>query len=402
MSTPRKPLRDQYDASLALGPWEGVAPTAHVIVKQSFAIVGGRCELTAPAPLLHDFHDESQVPRLRPGTDFWPHKLKTDFVVRGAAWSPGGTARDTMIVSARLGATSKRIAVFGRREIAWTSGGAPIIQQPAPLTSVPISWSNAYGGVDRRVRPTGQVDLPQLLAVALDYDHPGAYPRNPFGKGYRVVPGPVADAEMPNLEDPADLLTPDRLVCGDPRGWYRQPIPACLDWVHPLAFPRCLWFGAGTDAWYLGPDDERMPEVRLGMLPHGYRGRIGDGVDPQFYQEAPLGLTLDGLRGDEPVTIEGMHAERPVLSFRLPGPPPRIVFTIEGRSSAVPVRTHSIVVEPAEERVSVVYGATVELARPFIPGVHRHIPVAVTVDGDAPIAYQAPPTIRDQIAAGGA
>lgn len=401
MSTPRKPARDGYDALLALGPWEGTTPTAYVLVKQTFAIHQGRCALAPPEPLLHDWRDENLEPRLRPGTDFWPLKERTDFVVRGAAYAPGGRPRSAMMVSARIAATSRRIAVFGRRKIAWTPSGAPLIGEPEPFMSMPVTWSNAYGGVDRRVRPAGAVDLPQLLAAALDHDHPGAYPRNPFGKGYFVAQGPVDGAEMPNLEDPGDMLTPDRLVSGDPRAWYRQPLPACFDWMHPLMFPRFLWFGAGVDAWFPAPDDETMPEVRMGLLPSGYRAQQGDGVDARFYQEAPLGLALSGVRGDEEISIEGMHPERPVISFHLPGPPPRIVFTVEGQPVAPPVRTHSIIVEPAAERVSLVYGATVELPRPFIPGVHRHIPIAVAVDNDALIVFDTPPTVRDQLANAG-
>jgi len=401
MSTQRKPIRDEYDALLALGPWEGTAPTAYALVKQTFAIQEGRCVLAPPEPLLHDWRDESLERRLRPGTDFWPFKERTDFVVRGAAYAPGGARRSAMMVSARIGNTSKRAAVFGKRAIAWTPGGAPLIEDPEPFTSMPMAWTNAYGGVDRRVRPAGAVDLPQLVAAALDYDHPGAYPRNPFGKGYFVLPGPVADAEMPNIEDPGDLLNAERLVTGDPRAWYRQPLPACLDWMHPLMFPRFLWFGAGADAWFPAPDDDTMPEVRLGLLQHGYRGHRTQGVDPRFFQEAPLGLSLVSIVGDEEVSIDGMHPARPVTTFRLPGPPPRVAFSVEGKLVTPAVRTHSVIVEPAAERVSLVYGATVELPRPFIPEVHRHIPIAVRVNGDSPIAYDTPPTVRDQLAAAG-
>ena len=38
---------------------------------------------------------------------------------------------------------------------------------------------------------------------------------------------------MPNLEDPDDLLT-ERLLTGDPQLWYRQPLLACCDWLHPI------------------------------------------------------------------------------------------------------------------------------------------------------------------------
>ncbi|WP_437546667.1 DUF2169 domain-containing protein [Sorangium sp. So ce367] len=393
MSRQRTPVRESYDALLELGPWEGMRPTAYVLVKKTFTIAGRKCVLAPPLPLLNDPRDETLVPRLPAGVDFWPSKAATDFVIRGAAYAPGGQPTQQMLVEASVGAASRRIAVFGRREIRWTAGGRPIIDDPEPFTVMPITWELAYGGTDPRVELRGEVPLPRLAMASLGIDHPGTYPRNPLGKGYLVDRAPLHGAELPNLEDPLDRLTPERLLTGDPALWYRQPLPACFDFVPPRSFPRHLGFGPTVEPWFAAPDDERLPEVRLGMLAPGYRGARTPGVSPRFYQEAPPGFVLDAVRGEEVVRVEGMHAERRGIEFMVPGLP-SIEFMLEGhRVPAVP-RTHTIVVEPAVERVSLVYGATVDLPRTFIPGIHKYIPVAVTIDGDRPIEYQPPPTHR--------
>ncbi len=103
-------------------------------------------------------------------------------------------------------------------------------------------------------------------AAAAEADHPGVYPRNPWGKGYVVRPGPWDDVWVPNLEEPSDLLSADRLVVGDPTLWYRQPLPWYLGPVPVLTFPRYTHLVADTDAWFPGPQDESMPEVRRGYL----------------------------------------------------------------------------------------------------------------------------------------
>ncbi|WP_159397124.1 DUF2169 family type VI secretion system accessory protein [Sorangium cellulosum] len=395
-------MRETYDALLDLFPWEGGRPAAYVLVKQTYTIAGETCVLAPPRPLFHDLRDETLAPRLRPGTDYWPHKQATDFVVRGAACAPGGKPVSAMTVSAGLGGASKRIAVFGRRAIRWTAAGAPVIGEPEPFTRVPITYENAYGGVDARVRPGAEVSPPQAAMAAMRIDHPGMYPRNPYGKGYLVLAGPLPGAEMPNLEDPADLLAPERLASGDPARWYERPLPACFDWVPAMTFPRYHFFGPRVDPWFPAPDDARLPEVRLGILPAGYRSGRPTGVAPRFFQEAPPGFVLADVRGDEPVRIEGMHPERAAITFRLPGPPPAVEFSIEGRRAAVPVRTHSVVVEPEAGELYLLYAATVELPRPFLPGVHKYIPIEVSIGNDRPIAYEPPPTVRDQLAAAGA
>ncbi|WP_437287019.1 DUF2169 family type VI secretion system accessory protein [Sorangium sp. So ce406] len=395
MTAERTPVRDTYDAVLELGPWEGVRPTAYVLVKKTFTTAGRSCELAPPLPLLNDPRDETLAPRLPAGVDFWPGKAATDFVVRGAAYAPGGRPTTQMLVEASIGAASKRIAIFGRREIRWTAGGRPVVDDPEPFTVMPVIWELAYGGTDPRVELQGEVSLTQLAMASTGIDHPGTYPRNPLGKGYLVELAPLHGAELPNLEDPRDRLTAERLVTRDPALWYRQPLPACFDFVPPLAFPRHLGFGSSVEPWFPAPDDEQLPEVRLGVLPAGYRAARAPGLSPRFFQEAPPGFVLDSVRGDEVVHIEGMHAERPSIEFTLPRAP-SIEFTLEGRRVPVVPRTHTILVEPAVERVSLVYGATVGLPRTFVPGIHKYIPIAVTVDGDRPIHYEAPPTLRDR------
>jgi hypothetical protein len=402
----RTPVRDAYDAVVDLLPFRGPATHAFTVVKRSYAIVAKRCELAPAEALAGDVRPapvsaaaSKPSPTLCLGSDFWPRKAAADVVVAARAFAPGGTPLRTMTAAVRVGAVEKRVAVFGRRLVERRPNGSPRIAEPEPFVEVPLDLYHAYGGIDPRV----PIDETRFLRVGdqlVGPDHPGLYPRNPWGRGYAIGSLPTAGLEMPNVEDPADLLTEDRLLVPDPPRWYRQPLPWFFGWMPLITFPRCLGF-FGADAWFPGPDDEEMPEVRRGYLAKGYRAALAGRLSPRLAQEASLGLSVAGLAGGEPVVLEGMHPEEPVLRFSLPAPP-RVELILEGQRRAVAPRLHSVVLRPAEKRLTLVYGADVELHRTFVPGIHKRIPVAVSVDGDAPIAYVAPPTIKEQLRAAGA
>ena len=259
--------RDSYEAMLDIKRAAQEGQDAYAIAKFTYKIEGGQLRGTEPEPLLNDFLDPDLDPRLTADTDFWPYKYATDFVVIGSAFAPGGVPVPSIQVGVDVGSVSKRIAVFGRREITW-AGGRPRIGDPQPFTEIPITWENAYGGTDWRV-PFQHEDFEDdqvLGAMVAEHDHPGMYPRNPFGRGYLVESGEVPKMLMPNLEDPQDLLTAERLLVGDPELWWRQPLPWCFDWVSPATFPRYIWVDEDVDAWFPGPEDEELPEVARGYL----------------------------------------------------------------------------------------------------------------------------------------
>jgi hypothetical protein len=399
----RQPARPNYDAELGLAGTHTDGAFAYVLAKFTYKLDDVRPTLSKPEPLLHDFRQPEQDPLIVSATDFWPRKLATDFVVQGTAFASRPTPY--LSVMASIGNVAKKITVFGRRQIEWQAG-RPRIPAPEPFEQMPLTYANAYGGLDWRV----PVENPEAIEMKfrLQSDHPGMYPRNPFGKGYLALEGEVPGMEMPNLEDPSDLLTDDRLIARSPAGargpaaWYFQPLPWCFDWVHPSTFPRYLYFAAGVDAWFPGPEDEEMPEVRRHFVAHRYRELMSHrllehGPDPRYRQGASHGFVLPQVRGGEPVRVEGMHPSGRPLGFMLPAPP-RIELFIEKTRYTPEVRVHSIAVRPEELVMTMTVGAWAPLQRAFLPGLHKKIPIAATIGGDDPIAYDAPPTTRDRIA----
>jgi len=392
---------NSYEATLDLARSKDGRDYVMVLVKYTYLIRNNRCILHKPEPLLYDYRDEDLEPRLQPGTDFWPCKMLTDFVVQGSAFAPNKRPIDRIEVSVQVAKTIKRIAVFGKRLIQWTEDRINI-SMPEPFEEIPLTYQNAYGGIDWRVQISekDQENPELILSFVNDQDHPGLYPRNPFGKGYLVEQGEVPDMVMPNLEDPSDLITPERLVIKDPKLWYRQPLPWCFDWVHPITFPRYVFMLPEMDAWYPGPEDEQMPEVKRIFIPSGYHSQMRDRnllscPHPNFFQEASHGLVFSDLKGNEPVKIVGMHPEKPVIEFYLPGHTPVIEIQIEEEKKRVMPRLHSVVCRPAENILTMLFGATMDTPKRFVPGIHKNIPISAYIDGGEPLRFEAPPTIRE-------
>lgn len=401
----REPRRDHYDADIQLTADEEGRAIASALVKLSFGFTERGIEPAPAVPLLHDFRDAATKPRLHSASDYLPLKLATDVVFRGSAYAPGGRATPNMTVRARVGSSERRVCVFGPRQVRWSQGGHVTFSEPEPFESIPMTFEEAYGGLDARVPPPdGEAeDLDLLLQV----DHPGLYPRNACGRGYVVAERPVEDLWLPALEDPEQRLTPESLVVGDPALWYRQPSPACLDWVPSNSYPRL--FFARITPWFPPPQDASLPEVRRQELPPQFldalRGEDEAGADepfdPRFFQGASRGMRFEAPLSGAPIVVEGMHPERPKQSFQLPERPPEIVFDLDGAATRPrSLRLHTVEVCPERSGFTMLWRAESEpLPRVFLPGIHQRIPVAIGVNGDELTWYETPPRRLAQHAA---
>ncbi len=399
----RTPATEAYDAELLLTPGSGETTHVHALFKERYAIGTGRCQRIAPVPLLHDPR-APDFDRTRFGeSDFCVFKALTDLIVQGDAVVPGGGQARRLEVDVSLGQVRKAVAVHGRRLVAWR-GGRPGLTEAEPFARVPITWELAYGGIDGRVGIPGAAAMDDEAKIAarvrFAHEHPGQYPRNPYGRGYLVADGELDGQEAPWIEDPLDPLTPERLITGDPARWWRQPVPCGLDWTRVVMWPRAAWFSPHTEPWFPPPAaDDELPEVRRGWLAPGWRAARRDYPDLRFLQGASHGLAIARPQAGQELRIRHMHPEHPDLRVALPETARSVAFAIEGRSRREPARLHHIVVRPEALTMDLVFAATAELPRPFIPGIHAHIPISARLDAGPEVAYRTPPTARAALAA---
>jgi hypothetical protein len=195
-----------------------------VLTKRTYVWSQGR---VVPAdeqkPLAFDTEEQKRDEKfsgvITQGCDIWPIKLATDVVVTGKARARAGQPTTSMAVGVSVGGRVKRIQVMGRRYIDYAGPGRLRFSYPEPFTEVDLSWWNAYGGIDPFVLPRGLDDTPVVAGRLVPELFPGAYPRNPVGKGYVVVDTPdlLDGLLLPQLEDPRQMLTPETLLVGDPK-----------------------------------------------------------------------------------------------------------------------------------------------------------------------------------------
>jgi len=182
---------------------------------------------------------------------------------------------------------------------------------------------------------------------------------------------------LPLLEDPDDLLTPERLCSGTPERWALMPLPWTTGWMHVNCFPRSAFFGGIPE---IDPATLPLPEIRRGLSPQDLirPGSVFDQFNIRAANGASLGLQLPYLKPETDFLLLGFHPVVRELRFRLPSEAPRI--WIDGRNGKL-VETspviHSIVIEPDDARMSVVWRGAEAALRPYAPEELAKMPFKV-------------------------
>lgn len=205
---------------------------------------------------------------LRYADDFVYIKPRTDLLLVGRCYAPGGIPSRQVIVKLRIGPFEKALLVTGNRK--WMPLGGPT--QAEPFLEMPITYERAYGGL--------------------------GYARNPLGKGF--VPADdqerTAVFELPNIEAFGRLMT-------DPR------IPAEPAGLGPISQ---MW---EQRLRKIGTFDEQWQSSRWPWYPEDF--------DTGFFNAASEDQQTPYLKGDEEIYLENLHREHPRFNCRLPGVQPR-------------------------------------------------------------------------------
>ncbi len=335
-----------------------------VIVKHSYRITAdGRAERgaeDAPLRLVDEYWDggDAESSTVLHEAELAPWKPATDVVVIGKAHAPGGAPVARLMVAVQVGGAMKTLVVTGDRFCVYRPGALPAFSEPAPFTAMEIRYDRAYGGRDER-------SIPSI---------PFVYPRNGMGKGVvlRNVPEAVAGLPLPNIEDPQDMLTPERLLIQEPERWHLQPLPQGLGWRQKTWYPRAALLGSYPPFLDAGTV---TTEERMGLLPHDHSALAKQSrLRPllgQFGNGASFGLMFPALRGDEPIALGGLSPDGP-LRFRLPGETPTVLLDI-GRGEERPeVRLHTVSIRPDDRELDLVWrAATVYDGYAWLPKMTR-------------------------------
>ncbi|WAS90425.1 DUF2169 family type VI secretion system accessory protein [Nannocystis punicea] len=360
-------------------------PMLAVLAKRTYDVgADGGCTLAdEQTPLFAAPLDDGDVPGLLAAdTDLHPYKPRTDVVLLGHAYGRQRARRLDVLV--RVDGREHRIAVVGQRTCSIGQGRIRF-SDPRPIDKVPLSYVFAYGGRDhgaeaRHGNPLRSPEWSKALGgVDPDLASPFLYPRNPVGRGYLLELDPAADDEfeLPQLEDPTDLLTPERLVCDWLDNWHRMPLPHAGGWTQYDWYPRVAFSGLVP---LVESFDEPPLEVERGLVPE----LLADGTgrtDLDFRYEitcgAPLGLQLPHLRGGEPVELHGVHPTRGRWLFTTPPPPRLHTDGRDGRLNLTEPVLHTMLLEPDTDRVTLVWRGCAPAKRPYAPQELESMPLRV-------------------------
>ena len=339
---------------------------ASVVTRRVYALPAfdGALTMGAPAPLVAADPDDPTcaggdlVAIARPGTDV---------VVHAHAHSVDGPvpSMDVSVAVYDLGPSLtprlfKRLRVVGDRSVTLDPvTSQPVFGAPAPFVEMPLTWERAYGGRDERALAE---HVPDELDDLLGVDDLYRYPRNDVGCGY-CVSGELSALRLPNVEDPVDLLTPERLVLSDAAAWVTAPVSAGFSAVPAHWWPRSAWLGLGAGS-EVAPAD--FPEVRLGLLPperitcdsleQGASRR-----DRRWFHTAAPGLWGETLQGNETVVLTGMHPRRRQVTVTLPDERPRVTVRVGERRLPAESALRTVEIDLEAGAVALVWVASVEL-----------------------------------------
>lgn len=336
-----------------------------VLLKRSYTIradeVCRRAQEDQPLNAGDVFWDTPMNSSVRMESDFIPYKLQTDVVLIARAYAPEGRETTECLTALQIGERRKQILVTGDRSARFTSASSPpAFTDPQPFVDMGLRYERAYGGID----------------VYSDMSTQYPYPRNPRGRGFAVAnaKASVDGLPLPNLEDPADRLAPERLCLVDYARWSGQPMPMGYGWVPKIWYPRALLAGIlpgdrATEQELRAAYAKLVPaEHREAYVKHG----LPD-MNFEFFNGASAGLTwpFAALRPGEPVRTSNLSPEGR-LDFGLPLDAPRLGIDIGSGVEAPEVVLHTVQIRLEERELDLVWrGAIAYPGRDWLPQMKR-------------------------------
>jgi hypothetical protein len=254
--------------------------------------------------------------------DFAMRKPRCDVLLNGSAYAPSGNPTDRVAVSLRVGSLTKSFDVVGKR--VWKSGVLdPTPTPPEPFEKMPISYNNAFGGVDK-----AQEDPAKWRWYLLNH----------AGVGYHeYTSGRFIDGKpLPNTEERGSEIS-------NPKGSYR---PMALGPVGRAWQPRVKLAGTYDQKWI----DTTFP-----FLP--------DDFQDAYHQAAPVDQQTDYLQGGEEVELTNLtpHGR---IAFTLPEMPvPFELFYRNGERKYVSGVIDTLLLEPDARRFTMCSRMSMPLRR---------------------------------------
>jgi len=253
--------------------------------------------------------------------DFALYKPRCDVLLNGHCYAPNGEPATEVTVALKVGTLVKAFKVVGAR-VHEAGALSNSISKPLPFTTLPVTYAQAFGGVDRS-----------------DPAKPRWHLGNPVGVGF--YPGAneaqLNGMPLPNTEEL-------HLPATTPDGNYR---PMAFGPVGRAWQQRVRWAGTYDQHWL----DHQFP-----FLPEDF--------DVRYFQSAPEDQQMDYPQGGEEVALLNLDANGR-SAFRLPANLRLAVLIVlhDGSTREAAAIVDTVILEPDAGRFTLTWRTSSPLQR---------------------------------------
>jgi hypothetical protein len=284
------------------------------VCKATFLLQVGKAHLSANQEPIHEqdsYWEDDPTRSLYAASDLYPMKARTDVVLVGSAFAPGGAPVRSLVARLLVGDVDKAIEVTTDRSF---SPDGTLVSGP-PFVRMPLVYERAGGGPET-TNPIGvRTDLRDL--------------RGRF--------------KLPNLS-PAALPTPQPGEIVAPIGF--GPIPP----TWPTRRSKLGRYAASHSPRWLV--DAPLPED----------------LDRSFFNAAPLDQQIPELGADARIVLENLHPKVPRLTTSLPGLRPHATLEGRGGTTTLPLRCDGLWIDSDRSICTLTWSGQLLLERREEPG----------------------------------
>ncbi|MGE0432883.1 MAG: DUF2169 domain-containing protein [Planctomycetota bacterium] len=175
-------------------------------------------------------------------SDFVPFKARTDVLLVGSAYTPGGKPANAVELRVGVGEWSRAVRVIGDRHVLPTGG----LSEPLPFVQMPLTWTRTAASADNPVGTGREPDESGMLRAPNLIDPADSQGTQPAGTGPVNPRWPSRDKRQGRRYDDAWLRQrwPGFATDFDPGYWQAAPgaqqLPAWLSGDEPVVLQNLL------------------------------------------------------------------------------------------------------------------------------------------------------------------
>lgn len=273
-----------------------------------------------PVVRADEHYGDPETTPIRRECEFALRKPSVDILVDGFAIPPGAEPVRELPVALELRGRRKVALVSGDRR--WVrAAGSLTPSNPAPFTSIPLTYDRAFGGVDDSKGPgETKAELRNLAGI-------GYHPNRSSAE--------IDGTAVPNIERPEERLA-------SPRG---RANPIGFGCIGRTWKPRIDLTGTYDQSWL----DDVAP-----FLPADF--------DERYFQSAPPDQQLPSINAGEVIRCIHMSPE-PVVQYSLPTGGVPVVFDFADGPRRAPSRLDTVILQPHHRIAHLIWRCSTPLGK---------------------------------------